>query len=708
MFSRNKKNRKKIEELKIKKLENFFNIKLSDSQIETSNNLYNGDVSNLETGEGKTFSIILTASQLNEKTFILLPNTYLADRDFNIGEKYFSSINKKAARLSPSALVDSDIIYTTLSELSDMILSLQQEDPLLYDSSFGNIKKHLIVDEIDVIVADLGATPFYSAIEKTFDSSNIPIFEKMEKYVGENGFGIDESTNDVYIEDTALNKILINLDLDLFSFENHVLLYQFSLYIKAKFVLKKDKNYSIIDNKIVIIDSVLKVTKPDFKFIGGLHQYLEYKEKLPYTTMLLHNNSITVKEIFSLFDSVSGCSATAQLSSGIIKEASGCSVLKVKPSLKSNRVENKIIFLTKKECINSYIQKLLKSKLLNKSNIIMFQNQLELDSAFKNFEGNILKTEGNSLVDDYHILMKVGKEPVTVFTTISSGRGVHIEASPEIKNKGGINIVLVGAFESERQLHQAKGRIGRRSAPGESFEIVSLADDVLLKYGGSNLKRILNYLKDEKECIISGKMYQKLYKKAMNEYSLSFLETMKLLFSYDEIIAKQRNSFLETKRIIRKDENFNLQWLKSMVLSAVNRLELVDFNFNINPYESFNKSIKYTIFINKNGSKEDLVQDIEKLIEIISETKDLHKEVEKLSMYLINTAWNENYEELVTLKEGIHLRSLNNKDPFSEFKKESYFMFEKISNKIAQNLVENIIGLSVYFLNCSTSGTIES
>ncbi len=702
MFFKKNKNQKIIEKSTINDLQDYFNVELSSSQIDAANAMFNGDIVDLDTGEGKTFSILLTASVLKEQTFIVSSNSFLSERDFNFSKDYFDKIGKKSSRLSANTVFSHDVIFCTSIELSDMILSLQQ-NPSLYNKIFDNKKLNIIVDEIDVIVVDLGSSPFYSSSEKKFDDKNISLFEKMIKYVSKNEYTIEPDTKEIYIEENSLNKILNNLDIDLFDIKNADMLYQFTLYIKALYVLQKDVDYFVSNEKIVVIDPVLKLPKKGFRYIGGLHQYVEYKENLSYTNVLFHNNSITMKEVFNLFSFISGCSATAKYSQDTIYAATGKNVVSIKPFFTSNRKEHDVIFLTKTKCLHKEIDNIIEKKLFKKSNIIMFQNQSELESFAKNTNLNdFKKTMGLSLGDDYSTLLDVGMHPSTVLSTISAGRGIHIDVSNEVKENGGINIILVGAFDSERALHQAKGRIGRRSSPGEKYELVSLQDSVLVEYGGSSLKRILKFIKNETECHIEGKMYKKLYMKAMKEYSGKQLEALSLLYSYDEIISKQREGFFATKKMIEDDKNFELGWLKKMVKKSVETLANEDLDFHDDPYLSFNTSLHYNVF-NKTGDENSLTKDIDALIETLSNAKFLKKEVKKLSFFLLNNIWNEHYEQLITLKEGIYLRSLNNKDPFSEFKRESYHMYTMVSNRISRNLVENLIGLMV-----STLKTLKS
>ena len=693
-----KKNTKKIDDELIENVESFFDIKLSKSQIELSNTLLNGKNGELQTGEGKTYSLLLAALSYvknGKKVFLISSNKYLSKRDFSLSVEFFTKLGVKASLLESINDLSSDIIYTSYTDLAQFLLFLQS-NPILY-FNFLESEHVLLVDELDAIIYDQGVYPEFSSIHKKKDMKYYPEFLEINKIISVNDLIYDSNSGDIELTENIVNKILNNFNIDLLDVNKTYYYHEFKLFLKAFHILKKNKDYIVENEIVVLIDPVTKLPAYGKEYVGGLHQYVQAKEKVPISDEVVIVNDISVKTVFDVFHTSIGVSATLKPISNIVFNVTGRKLDYIKPFFKSKRKIYQRKYFVKNEYMYENILKNILSRYKERSILILFQNIDSLLEFEKYLSVPYKKTTGENIFKDNKILESIGSEFGITLSTVSIGRGVQITLNEKIKSKG-IELYLVGAFDSQRSLEQAYGRVGRRGEPGDVYEILSIEDELFKNFGGSAFARVQKIISNFDEKVIENKMFDKMYEKAMKESTAAKIDVLINNFQYNSLIYFQRISFLETKKKILLDKEVKLNWVFSMIPNFIEYFKNIEPDASVDFVKSYNKHLGIDLL----KADSDISDQIHEFFNYVVNESEFYSVFSTLSINILDDLWNEHYLNLSLLKEGIHLRALNNKDPFSEYKRDSFNMYQGFSKKVAFNVIDNLIGLILYFKEQNT------
>jgi preprotein translocase subunit SecA len=82
--------------------------------------------------------------------------------------------------------------------------------------------------------------------------------------------------------------------------------------------------------------------------------------------------------------------------------------------------------------------------------------------------------------EEAQIVAQAGQAARVTVATNMAGRGTDIRLSPEIRERGGLHVILTEYHDSRRVDRQLFGRCARQGDPGGCEAIVSLEDDVFV------------------------------------------------------------------------------------------------------------------------------------------------------------------------------------------------------------------------------------
>jgi preprotein translocase subunit SecA len=292
--------------------------------------LHQGKIAEMKTGEGKTLTSTLSV-YLNGLTgkgvHVVTVNDYLAARDSEwMGQVYkflSMSCGKIVHGLDDSqrrAAYGADITYGTNNEFG-------------FDYLRDNMKFHLqdfcqrgfnyaIVDEVDSILIDEARTPLIisgpadisTELYKNVDRI-IPKFRKDEHYV------IDEKSRQVSLTDegVALGEKLLEVE-NLYDPVNIEKLHHLNQALKGHLLFKKDVDYIVRNNQVVIVDEFTGRTMDGRRYSDGLHQALEAKEGVKIERENQTLASITFQNYFRMYDKLAGMTGTADTEAAEFKK----------------------------------------------------------------------------------------------------------------------------------------------------------------------------------------------------------------------------------------------------------------------------------------------------------------------------------------------------------------------------------------------------
>src|SRR5689334_15856372 len=307
--------------------------------------LHQGKISEMKTGEGKTF-VPTPAAALNSLTgrgvHVVTVNDYLARRDpqwmgpvfhflgISVGmithdasflfEPGYPTSDERLINLRPVSRKEAyaaDITYGTNNEFGfdylrdNMVTDLSER--VQRDRAFG------IVDEVDNILIDEARTPLIISgqAEESADlyftfARLVPRLQGRAEGEEEGGdYFVDLKDRAVSPTEEGIDKIEKLLGVDNLYDADPRLARHFEQALRAHALYKRDRDYIVKDGEIVIVDEFTGRQMPGRRWSEGLHQAIEAKEGVKVQRESVTLATITFQNYFRLYDKLAGMTGTA-------------------------------------------------------------------------------------------------------------------------------------------------------------------------------------------------------------------------------------------------------------------------------------------------------------------------------------------------------------------------------------------------------------
>ncbi len=691
--------------------------------------LHEGNIAEMKTGEGKTLvatlPIVLNA-MLGKGVHLVTVNDYLAKRDATEMGRLYEFLGYTTGCITNDIYSDferkkqyeADITYGTNNEFGfDYLrdnMKTSQEEKVQREHYYA------IVDEVDSILIDEARTPLIISGPTNRDQSHYAKanevalqLEKGEELPAKPGeekkttgdFIVDEKNKQITLTEQGLQKAedLFGVG-NLYNLENAILAHHLDQALKANYLFEKDVDYVVKDGEIIIVDEFTGRLSEGRRYSEGLHQALEAKEGVEIKEESQTLAEVTYQNYFRLYDKLAGMTGTAQTEATEFSEIYGLDVISIPTNKPVARIDkNDLIFNTEEEKLDAVVARvkelhekgqpiLIGTASIEKSELIHERLKKE------KIPHNVLNAKNHA--QEAEIIKNAGQKGAVTVATNMAGRGVDIKIDDEVKELGGLAIIGTERHESRRIDNQLRGRSGRQGDPGESQFFLSLDDNLLRIFGGEKIRKIMGRLGVKKGEYIDSKIVTKSVESAQKKVENLHYESRKHLLEYDDVANFQRKAIYNFRDQLIDPEYDIAAKIKE------NRSEVIDFLLQdceiIDglPSEDYDldcliKSVAEVsgvefskdMFENKEPEeiKEVILAALEELYEYKMQPFDAEqrKEVEKL-IYLqtLDNLWREHLYEMDTLKTGIGLRGYNQKDPLTEYKQESYRLFEELIKKI--------------------------
>ncbi len=709
-----------------------------DVQIMGGIVLFNGNIAEMKTGEGKTLTIVLAAylNALNgDGVHIVTVNDYLAKRDcLEMGVIYkflgltSGFINNDQNDEERKKNYNCDITYATNSELGFDYL----RDNMKFSKREFVQRGHnfAIVDEIDSCLIDEARTPLVISGAAENKEGQYLAIDKLIKKLNEKDYELDEKDKNIYLTNIGISNVEKIFDQagllknnNLYDPNNLSLVHFVNQALRANHLFKKGKDYIIRDGELKIIDELTGRILEGRRYGDGLHQALEAKERIDVQVENQTLASITYQNYFKLYKKLSGCTGTALTESEEFREIYNLDVTVIPTNKKMIRKDwNDQIFRTEsekneaiikkiQECYNSGQPMLVFTSSVNKSEVyseLLKKNKIP---------HTVLNAKNHEREAD--IIADAGKLKSIIITTSISGRGVdiklggkksNIDATKDqteknkIKSLGGLFVLGTERMESRRVDNQARGRSGRQGDEGNSIFFVSLEDDLMRIFGSESMTNVLQKLGLKDGESIDHPWINKALERAQQKVESRNFDIRKTLLKFDNVLNDQRQViFNQRKDIINSEDIFSYSnnFLNEISSDFLKYKDSKDFESQIR--KLFGKSFSDSEIADlvKNDDKV-FTQNIEKKflekrkerIDIIGDNQAA--EIEKrILLQSIDVNWKLHIQYLEQLRQVIGLRSYGQRDPLVEYKKEAFMLFENLLNKIKNDLIKILINLTI-------------
>lgn len=677
--------------------------------------MYQGDIAEMKTGEGKTLTSTMCVylNALSGKgVHVVTVNDYLAGRDAEwMGQIYRFlglSVGVNSRPLTPSQKRDAfncDITYTTNSELGF---------DYLRDNMVTDVKDRVlrglhvaIVDEVDSILVDESRTPLIisGGAKKT---ANLYLqADAFAKRLKGDDFEIDEKTRQIMLSEKGVSVAERYFKIkNLYDVDHTQLVHHITQALKANYIMKNEVEYVVQDDEIVIVDQFTGRTMPGRAYSDGLHQAIEAKEGVSIKEETSTLATITYQNFFRLYDKLAGMTGTAKTEEEEFLDIYNMRVIEIPTNRPVQRIDYPDAIFANPRLKFAALVKEVKELYEKGQPVLVGTISVETSELVhellrkERIPHEVLNAKNHAR--EAEIIAKAGRPKSVTIATNMAGRGTDIKLTDESRALGGLVVLGSERHESRRIDNQLRGRSGRQGDPGYSRFYVSLKDELMIRFGGDKFEKLFESMGDAQ---IESKMVTKSISQAQKRVEGYNYDVRKQLLDYDDVLRKQREIMYEQRNFVLENEDVH-----GIVRDMIDRVidSVVDANVD---HTRHDESVDYAGVLQglellgleeKDNLKLEEIQGKEKndvttycaekiftlYDDKIKDIRDEFKQFEKtIVLRNMDRNWIEHIDMMDKLRNGIHLRSYAQNNPLQAYIQEGYEMFEEMQARIAREVV---------------------
>ncbi|MFW6268881.1 MAG: preprotein translocase subunit SecA [Bacillota bacterium] len=688
--------------------------------------LHQGKIAEMKTGEGKTLVATLPVylNALKGKgVHVVTVNDYLARRDSEwMGQIYEFlglSVGVIVSGMPPKKrkkAYKADITYGTNNEFGfDYLRDNMAVDP---DKVVQREHNFAILDEVDSILIDEARTPLIISGPLQEKTSNYRKFNRIiPRLEADKHYEIEEKNNIVNLTEKGVAKIeeMLNID-NLYDNSKLQLNHQIKQALKAHTLMKKDRDYIVKDGEVKIVDEFTGRVMEGRRFSEGLHQAIEAKEGVKVKKGTQTFASITQQNYFRMYDKLSGMTGTAKTEEEEFRKIYGMEVIVVPTNKPLNRKklpdrvyrdENSKFEAVVEDIVNRYEKGqpvLVGTVSVEKSEVLSRKLKKQ------GIPHNVLNAKNHER--EAEIIKDAGQKNSVTIATNMAGRGTDIVLGEGVVDLGGLHVIGTERHESRRIDNQLRGRSGRQGDPGSSQFYVSLEDDLMRLFAADSVGALLEKVGMDDGQVIENTMIVKAINKAQKKVESKNFDIRKNILRYDDILNKQREVIYEQRRKVLFAEEMedivlnmldqSVEDIIDMYLSEDIHPDDWDFEGLFTHLQQFNFPVKLEKEMFKEKSKKEVKEYLKELGHRTYKEKkeDLGSDMmndlsRKIALKIIDRKWMSHLDNMEQLRQGIGLRAYGQKDPLTEYKFESYDMFNEMTSSIREDIAQNIFSVEV-------------
>ena len=675
-----------------------------DVQLLGAMALHNGKIAEMKTGEGKTLvatlAVILNSLE-GKGVHVVTVNDYLAKRDAEWMGRLYNflglSVGVIVAGLSDEQRKEAygaDITYGTNNEFGFDYL---RDNMKFYAEQLVQRGHHYaIVDEVDSILIDEARTPLI--ISGASDEST-DLYQKVDEVVRtlekEKHYTVDEKGKTASLTDEGVLYVEEQLGIEnLYDTANITAQHHVLQSLKAHTVFRRDVDYIVKDDQVVIVDEFTGRLMAGRRFSDGLHQALEAKE---HVTVAAENQtlaSITFQNYFRMYDKLSGMTGTADTEAVEFAQIYGLEVSTIPPNRPMVRKDMPdLIYRTRREKMQAIIQAI---KELHATGQPVLVGTISIETS--ELISQLLKREGvpHSVLNAKHhaqeaeIVAQAGQAGKVTIATNMAGRGTDIKLGEGVVERGGLHILGTERHESRRIDNQLRGRSGRQGDPGSSRFYLSLEDDLMRLFGSDRLSGLMQKLGMQEGEPIENNMVSRAIENAQKRVEGHHFEIRKTLLDYDNVMNQQRTVIYSLRRDLMQEPDLEPilnEYLSDLLDDMYAGLEVSKAARDIEDEKPVRARLSEVMNIDRvlpgdaplptREEAQELVLSI--MAQLREEAGPLYADL--LRYFLLeelDRGWKEHLRNMDFLRDGIGLRGYGQRDPKLDYKREGFNMFQEL------------------------------
>lgn len=703
--------------------------------------LHEGNVAELKTGEGKTLMATLP-SYLNAidglGVHVVTVNDYLAQRDASWNGELFDFLGmstgviindasflydkdydndahtdprmRKLRPVTRKEAYAADVTYGTNNEFGFDYLrdNMVNEVELLRQRTLN----FAIVDEVDSILIDEARTPLIISAPAGENPDSYYQFAKIAAKLVDADYVLDEKRRSVALTDEGVEKVQKMLGIkNLYTPDYVRSVYHMDQALRAQTLFKRDKDYVVTNaGEVIIVDEHTGRLMQGRRYNEGLHQAIEAKESVPVLEESMTLATVSFQNYFRLYKKLSGMTGTAFTEAEEFQQIYSLDVVQVPPNRPLIRIDHDdLIFKTEKaklkavaEAIKDYHQQ--GRPVLVGSGSIAKNEQI---AAYLDKEGvkyELLNAKNNER--EAAIVEKAGEKGAITLATNIAGRGTDIKLGEGVKDLGGLVVIGSERHESRRIDNQLRGRGGRQGDPGETQFYVSTEDDLMRIFQGERIAALMDRLGVDEDQPIQNRAVSKTLEAAQKRVEGYHFDTRKNVVQYDNVINRHRRVVYVMRRKILEGDNIKPE-IERLIREELADLTRLPARNNLKFAEEFEPifplSAKKIVTIGAEKRDKTRLELAEKFVAQLYTKKEeeltpevMRKVEREVYLQILDTLWMQHLETMQHLREGIHWRSVGQRDPLVEYRSESQKLFESLQASLRNEVLRAIMHVHVH------------
>jgi len=697
--------------------------------------LHEGDVAEMKTGEGKTLVATLPVylNALEGKgVHVISVNDYLVQRDASeMGElydflglttaviineasfQYDAKFDNQAhedphmRRLRPVTRKEAyaaDVTYGTNNEFGFDYLrdNMVNEVELLRQRDLH----FAIVDEVDSILIDEARTPLIISAPAAENPESYIQFAKIASKLVSDDYVLDEKRKMVALTDDGVDKIQRMLGVkNLYSPEYVRSVYHLDQALRAQTLFKRDKDYVVSkDGEVIIVDEFTGRLMQGRRYNEGLHQAIEAKEKVDVLQESMTLATVSFQNYFRLYKKLSGMTGTAFTEAEEFQQIYSIDVIQI-PSNKPIQREDRqdLIFKTEKGKLKAIADVIAEYHKEGRPVLVgsasIAKNELIADWLKKaKVPYEILNAKNNER--EASIIKNAGQKGAITLATNIAGRGTDIKLGEGVVELGGLVVIGSERHESRRIDNQLRGRGGRQGDPGLTQFYVSTEDDLMRIFQGERISSLMGRIGMDDETPIQHKMVSNTLEAAQKRVEGFNFDIRKNVVQYDNVINRHRRVVYTIRRKILEGADIKAE-VENLIEAKVRELTALpaknNKNFNDEFTEAFPLSDKKLKAIgaekNDKARFQLALKEVSKLYKLKEDEleADILRKVEReVYLQVLDTLWMQHLENMQHLRDGIHWRSVGQRDPLVEYRSEAAKLFDSLQGTLRDEVIRTV------------------
>ena len=689
--------------------------------------LHEGKIAEMKTGEGKTLVATLPVylNALEGKgVHMVTVNDYLAKRDSEWMGQLYNFLGLSVGLIvhdldfpERKLAYNCDVTFGTNNEFGFDYL---RDNMVIHEDQMVQRPLHYaIVDEVDSILIDEARTPLIISGPGAKSTEMYAVMARAVSGLKEGtDYTVDEKQKTVSPSDDVIPKIekMLNIK-NLYAPENIELSHCFTAALRAKALMKRDRDYVVRDNEIIIVDEFTGRLMVGRRYSDGLHQAIEAKEGVKIQRESQTLATITFQNYFRMYDKLAGMTGTAKTEEDEFIKIYKLPVIVVPTNKPIKRIDHPDVIYKNKRAKYKAVGNTVEEVHAKGQPILIGTTSITQSEELS----SILKKRGiphNVLNAKYHekeaqIVADAGQKDAVTIATNMAGRGTDIKLGEGVPELGGLFIIGTERHESRRIDNQLRGRSGRQGDPGESRFYLSLEDDLMRLFASDNIAKIMDKLGMEEDEPIEHSLITKSIEHAQKKVEARNFDIRKHVLEYDDVMNQQREIMYGERRKILLGEN-----LRENIVGMVNHIIKDEMNQYANeklyPEEwQLEELVKDAERIYapagrlkveelEQMSRDELKEELEGVAAEAYKAREemfgesTMRELEKVVMLrVVDNKWMEHLDHMDMLREGINLRAYGQRNPLVEYKIEALAMFEEMEAAIQDQIASLMYHVAV-------------